>query len=168
MISALADVGRAVMVIRTFLKHRKEMDKFLASNRDGSIDSGRYYRLVFLSCMDTLITFPISIYFLWVDITGDHYPYVNWENVHSDFHRIDQILEWQWRQDRRTTIILAVNSWTFVLSSVIFFVFWGFTADMKKLYSAVFWHFASLFGLQRKIQPNLSVIRFGTAPDPSS
>ncbi len=76
----------SALTLRTFLRHRKEMNEFLSSSRD--ITHSKYRRLMVITCLDTLFNLPVSITLFITDIMqgkGDalNYPYISWKNVHD-------------------------------------------------------------------------------------
>ncbi len=75
------------LTIRTFLRHRKEMNEFLSSSRD--ITHSKYSRLMVIACLDTLFNLPVVITITIVNIlsgeeNGLNYPYISWKNVHNN------------------------------------------------------------------------------------
>ncbi|KLO09467.1 STE3-domain-containing protein [Schizopora paradoxa] len=56
----------APLTLRTFWRHRKEMNEFLTTNRN--VTHSKYYRLMVIACLDTIFNLPVAITLLLMEI----------------------------------------------------------------------------------------------------
>ncbi|KLO09464.1 fungal pheromone STE3G-protein-coupled receptor [Schizopora paradoxa] len=163
--SALASFGCAILApltLRTFLKHRKEMNEFLSSGRD--ITYNKYHRLMVIACLDTLLNVPVLITIILTTIiqgknSSFNYPYVSWKNVHDgaggnlpgfSLDSILQVSASDWSTDKWAIFTLKWNEWIYVLYAVVFFGVFGTTPEMRQYYRVAFWFVPERCGFRMK------------------
>ncbi len=130
------------LTLRTFWRHRKEMNEILSSG--AGITHKKYYRLMIIACLDTLFNVPVLITNLVTDIlqgqdNGLNYPYISWEDVHNgaggnlpglSLSSILQTPASGWSTDKWNMFEVKWDEWVYVLHAITFFVVFGTTPEM--------------------------------------
>jgi len=160
----VSNLGCAVLApftLRTFFRHRKEMNEFLSSSRD--ITQNKYNRLMVIACLDTMFNLPVDIAVIVMSIlpgkeSSLNYPYISWKNVHDgqdgnapglSLSFIEQIPASEWSTDGWFIFTIKWNEWCYVLHAVIFFGVFGTTPEMRQCYRHAFWFIPERFGYKR-------------------
>lgn len=153
----------SILTIRSFLKRRREMGNFLRSY--SNLSSSRYFRLMALSMMDTILTIPLSIFIIWVNTTDSQVqPWLGLADAHFGFSRVDQIPSVLWRLDRWTVITMEMDRWFIVICAFIFFIFFGLAEESFRNYTKVYWSIMRAFGVLPK--PKTSTLGSSMCPTP--
>ncbi len=130
------------LTLRTFLRHRKEMNEFLSSSRD--VTHSKYSRLMLIACLDTLFNLPVLITItVIVALQGKdndlNYPYIGWKNVHDgaggnfpglSLSSIVQTPASEWSADGLGIFGVKWDEWLYVLHAVTFFGVFGTTPEI--------------------------------------
>ncbi len=141
---------RPALTLRTFVRHRKEMNEFLASSRD--ITYSKYSRLMLIACLDTLFNVPVLITSIIVDILlgkegALNYPYISWKNVHDgaggnlpglSLSSILQVPASEWSASAWSVFEVKWDEWIYVLHALMFFGVFGTTPEMRQFYRSAF------------------------------
>lgn len=120
--------------LRHILRHRSEFARHLNSHT--AISSGRYFRLMALAVTVTVWDTGINAYIIYYDISLGLLPYVNWEFVHFNFSRIQQLPLFilpQYVKDQ-----LHFQWWIPPATSLTFFIFFGFGTEAMSNYRTAF------------------------------
>jgi len=95
----------------------------------------RYKRLMAMSVTLMLWGTVLTSFMLWVNTRYGLRPWVSWENVHSNWNRVNA---YPWAmmspQDRRIALLIW---WAIPVSTVISFIFLGFGEDVLREYRKV-------------------------------
>ncbi|KAG8708615.1 hypothetical protein FRC09_001130 [Ceratobasidium sp. 395] len=153
-ILSLGTFAYAGLALLRFLRRRADFQKDLQS-KQSSLTTGYYLRLVALSVTEMLFATTMTIYVLAVTVEdGGLSPWISWEHVHSNWHRIGQFPKiltpdsfWG-----RIWIIWYIGP----IASVIFFAFFGFSREARVEYSKAWrWVQRLVFRIQPKSQPSV-------------
>lgn len=137
------------LTVSAFLRRRKEMSQFLNSN--AQITFSRYFRLMALALMDTVLTVPLASFAIWLNaVQSPISPWRGLADVHWGFHRVEQIPAIQWRLDHWVVLSFAFDQWFIILCAVTFFAFFGFAEESRKNYAKIYWTIMRRFGYQPK------------------
>jgi pheromone a factor receptor len=132
------------MTIHAFMKRRREMSQFLSSN--AQVTFSRYFRLMALACMDTLLTIPLGAYNIWVNVNSGPDPWRGWADAHWGFSRVGTFPAILWRNDPTGRLSFNLTRSFIIVCAVVFFAFFGFADEARKNYRKVFWGVARRFG----------------------
>lgn len=124
---------RAGLVLRAFLKRRKQMSELVSSNRNLSLN--RYLRLMGLATVQILFTVPLTI---WVLVDNSQEPMYEWqglENLHYGFSAVLQVPAVVWRADPLLSVSINFNMWSIIFCALIFFAFFGLAEEARRHYS---------------------------------
>ncbi|KAI0318444.1 GPCR fungal pheromone mating factor [Amylostereum chailletii] len=152
-------------IIWTFLRHNQRLNGILRDSASG-ISRSRYYRLLALGCIDIILTLPMGILHIVLDI-GQLEPRVfwpGWDVVHEQFDEIVTATADEWRPDFWSRFGLGFDNWVNPAFAVAFFVLFGLTSEARRTYATVFWGAVGLVGWKRPERPELSRIGFGSVP----
>ncbi len=148
--------------MRTFLRHRKEMNEFLSTGAD--FTHNKYNRLMVVACLDTLINLPVlSTIFVTNILRGKSIalndPYVSWKHVHDgagedipgiSLSSILQVPASAWNTSGWSVFTVKWDEWLYVLYAVAFFSVFGTTPEMRQYYRSAFWFIPERCGYKRK------------------
>jgi pheromone a factor receptor len=134
-----------VLTIHTFYKRETQFKQFMSSNRN--LNRGRYLRLMALSGIEILGTIPIGTYVIVYNAKQGVGPWINWENVHSDYSRVIQVPAFAWKEDPGLYNGLEMFRWLIVACAFIFFGFFGFADEARQHYRLVYTSLASRIGI---------------------
>jgi len=148
----------APLTLRTFLRHRKEMNEFLSSGQD--ITHNKYNRLMVIACLDTFVNLPVLITMIVTEILRGkesllNYPYINWKNVHDgaggvlsglSLGSIEQTPVSEWNTDAWFLFNVKWDEWLYVLHAVMFFAVFGTTPETRQYYRTAFWFIPQRLG----------------------
>ncbi|CAE6424206.1 unnamed protein product [Rhizoctonia solani] len=146
----------AAIALRWFVHRRAQFQAVLQSSNSG-LTTGRYLRLIALSFTEMLFATATTLFVVIITIQDNGLrPWVSWDFVHSDWHRVDQfakVLAPQYFWDR------YLITWYLVpVTSVIFFAFFGFGQEATAEYTS-YYNFVKtkIFRIKPKPQPVLPV-----------
>ena len=132
----------------TFVKRNREMGAVFSSS---NLNNSRYYRLMSLAMLDTLLTIPFAAYTIWVNAAES--PIAPWEglaNVHIDFGRVEQIPAVEWQLSHLFVVSVNISKWAIVFCAFLFFGFFGFAEESRRSYAKLYWTIAKRFGYYPK------------------
>ena len=138
------------------------MNEFLSSGR--GMTHNKYYRLIVIACLDTLLNLPVLIVTLATDIASGgendlNYPYISWKNVHDgesgnapglSLSSIQQVPASVWSTDKWQVVLVKWDEWVYVLHALAFFCVFGTTPEMRSYYRAALWFIPERLGYKRK------------------
>lgn len=146
------------------MAHRKQINAFLENNP--SLDHSRYYRIVALGCMDAFITLPVGIFTMWQNtslLEGDLWP--GWAEVHEQISLVSSTSASYLRSHPEIKRGVIFNQWISVVCAIVFFLFFGVTADARAQYRRWFCVMATCFGFRStgkgkaEVHPNIGPFR---------
>ncbi|KAL4076381.1 STE3-like pheromone receptor [Scleroderma citrinum] len=127
----------AVLTFRQALIHRQKLKAMLQSSHN--ITTGHYCRLMVLCMVEVAFTVPLGIYNMVLDSGADELqPYISWENVHFDFSYVGQYPAVAWQSSPETALSLESSRWFCVLCALIFFMFFGWSREIREGYYHAF------------------------------
>jgi len=161
-IASLGSALLAPLTLRTFFRHRKEMNEFLSSNQ--GITSHKYKRLMAITLLDTIFNLPVLVIILVTSIVAGknnplNAPYVSWKNVHdgaggllpgSSLSSILKSPAFEWSTDGWTVFDVKWDEWLYVIHALIFFGVFGTTPEMRHYYRRALWFIPERFGLKER------------------
>jgi len=164
---SLGTLVYAGIALRWFVHRRAQFQAVLQSAQSG-LTTGRYLRLIALSVTEMLFATAMSLFVLVITVEdGGLRPWISWEDVHSDWHRVGQfakILVPDFFWDR-----LLLTWYIIPITSVIFFAFFGFGQEAKSEYARAFrWVQTTIFRIKPKQHPVLPITRRGGVSNISS
>ncbi|KAF7421281.1 hypothetical protein PC9H_011803 [Pleurotus ostreatus] len=123
----------AALAFRNFW-HRRIIFARHLQNSNSALTPSRYLRLIAMSLSQMVFAITGSSLHIAFSLKNGFRPWISWADVHSDWGRIGQFAKvlipvQQWRY----TYALW---WTVPLTSVVFFVFFGFGSDAVQEYKA--------------------------------
>ncbi|KLO06011.1 STE3-domain-containing protein [Schizopora paradoxa] len=162
LLPSLGCVVLAPLILRTFMRHRKEMNEYLSSDRE--FVHNKYHRLMLIACLDTLVNLPVLIIDIVTNIVAGednslNYPYVSWESVHNgaggnlpglSLSSILQLPASEWNTGGWNVFNVKWNEWLFVFHALVFFSVFGTTPEMRHYYRSVFWFIPERCGYERR------------------
>jgi len=178
-IASLGSAFLAPLTLRTFMRHRKEMNEYLSSNQD--ITTNKYKRLMAIALLDTIFNLPVLIIILVTSIAAGKYsplnsPYVSWKNVHdgaggllpgASLSTILQTTASSWSTNGWTVFNIKWDEWIYVLHAIIFFAVFGTTPEMRQYYRSALWFVPERCGYkQRRVseEQTVSEVMFNSNP----
>ena len=141
-------VEEIAFILRKFIQHRKEMDEFLVSGT--TMNRERYHRLIALSCVDTVVTLPLGAYIVWVNAVHGPpmQPWIGWAAVHSNFSAAWPFPADVWKSVHWFRVAVYWREWVYVVCTVFYVAFFGFTEEMRRWYIKPFVVVRSVLGLR--------------------
>ena len=138
-----------VLALRQFLKRRKSFEMLLSSNSTG-MQKNRYIRLMWLCCIDLVLSVPFQIYNLVNNLVNvPLFPWVSWADTQFDWYRVDffrrRIIDLQPFARFNLIGYLVIQP----LLSIVFFMLFGFTRETMKGYKNAFYFCMKPFGVNR-------------------
>ncbi|KZV69116.1 fungal pheromone STE3G-protein-coupled receptor [Peniophora sp. CONT] len=159
-------------VARTYYRQRRDIDSFLRSNY--SVSRTNYFRILVLASIDILLTLPIGIVNVALEITGSLstalFPfYPGWTYIHTAWdpkHFSYAVLQ------AYGTAELAqkyFSQWSSPVLAFAIFGLFGVTPEARASYWCIIYTVGGSFGWKptpraRNGQASLGVIKFGTRP----
>ncbi|KAK7030197.1 pheromone receptor Rcb2 B44 [Favolaschia claudopus] len=151
-------LGFAGAALYHFFRRRLTFARHLQDS-NSALTPSRYFRLMAMAIAQMVWATFLTVINMWLSCRDGLRPWISWENVHTDFGRIDRfprlfIPEEQW--DWAYFIF-----WSVPITSVMFFLFFAFGQDAVKEYKACFRAVRRTFGFfTDKKQPLPSVAPF--------
>lgn len=104
-------------------------------NSNSALSTGRYLRLIAMSILQIVWQTVLTAIVMYDNISPGLRPWTNWDDVHSNFSRIDAIpmVVYPIYYQRQFFLFL----WVMPVSSFIFFLFFGFGEEALKDYKNV-------------------------------
>ncbi len=137
------------------------MNEYLSSGQGAT---HKYFRLMIIACLDTLLNVPVLIIIIVKNIlqgkdSALNYPYVSWKNVHDgaggnfpglSLSSIVQTPASEWSTNKWEVFTSKWDEWLYVLHAIIFFGVFGTTPEMRQHYRAAFWFIPERLGYKRR------------------
>lgn len=128
-----------------FYRRRLEFNQLLTSN--GSMNAGQYIRLMALALFEMSSTIPISIISLYLSNEAfPIQPWISWDNVHYNFSHVGLYPAVIWQGDSGSAAAVKMSLWLFPACGMLFFALFGFAAEARKHYRAVFLSIVQFIG----------------------
>ncbi|KAJ7051652.1 pheromone A receptor-domain-containing protein [Mycena amicta] len=161
-----------VLSLREFFRRRASFAQFLSPSGTSSshgLTTARYLRLMALAAMDIIITTPLGILTIYMNLTGTPVqPWESWANTHLMFSRVEQFPAFLWRLEPLLVRGIEFTRWVAPASAFIFFAFFGFASEARKNYAnafralvALFWRCLARCGIHR---PTRGFFALSSAP----
>ncbi|KLO11589.1 fungal pheromone STE3G-protein-coupled receptor [Schizopora paradoxa] len=160
----------APLTLRTFIRHRKEMDEFLSS--------GQGITRMVMACLNTMLNLPATVFIILSNVvagqdSGLNQPFISWKNVHDQapglsLSSIVQTPASEWSEDTQALILVKWNEWFFVVAAVVFFAVFGTFPEMRRYYHSALWYIPERLGHKRRRTSELeatSDIAFNSNPN---
>ncbi|KAF9441475.1 fungal pheromone STE3G-protein-coupled receptor [Macrolepiota fuliginosa MF-IS2] len=131
----------AIIAIHHFIRRRLTFTSHL-QNSNSALTTNQYLRLIAMAVTNMIWGTVLTSYNLYNNISGGLRPWTTWDDVHSNWSRVDgwpqSILPPDFRR------IMMLLWWAMPVSSFIFFIFFGFGEETKKEYLGVWKGFTSV------------------------
>lgn len=119
------------IVLHWFILRRRQFSALLHSSGTG-LTKKRYIRLMLLSFMEILMTWPLNIYVFAYNIKYVRFqPYKNWNYVHEGFGMV-YFLPYE-GNIIATKAALEIGRWAGVAAGIVFFGFFGLSKQVSAL-----------------------------------
>lgn len=136
------------------------------SNVPSDFGDNVYLRVMILGCVDAVLTLPLSILLLVLDIKAAPTSfYLGWEEMHAHFSSIPIVTASEWKEDTRSTILIYYYLWVSQMTAFGFFALFGLTKKARTTYRILFWKTMKPFGVKEPPAQDsvISNMRFGLA-----
>ncbi|KAG1751797.1 pheromone A receptor-domain-containing protein [Suillus lakei] len=130
-LSAIA-LGFAYASFVHFMRRRATFTRHVGTSRNG-LTTSRYFRLMLMAVVEMIWNIVVTSYTLWFS-TMDMRPWTNWDDVHSNFSRVDLYASAFTPQIVITNFYLVW--WVVPTSTFIFVAFFAFGKDAVDEYKA--------------------------------
>ena len=137
------------MTIRAFYKRQSQFKQMMSHSQGAS--RGLYLRMMALSATEILGTIPLGTYIIVVSAKAGVRPWKGWAYTHSNYSAVAQIAGFIWRNDHNLNNGLEMFRWSLVACAFIFFAFFGFTDETRRLYRRVYTPIVNRIGYSRSI-----------------
>ena len=145
------------------MRRRAQFSQFITSNT--SLTINRYFRLMSLATIELLFNIPLSVYGLYLNITGrPFYKWKSWADIHSGWYIIDVYPAKLWRSNQQMVVNFELSRWSLIFCALIFFAFFGFADEARKNYRAAYWAVAKRFGIAPQSASSGSKVLAGYVP----
>ncbi|KZV63668.1 fungal pheromone STE3G-protein-coupled receptor [Peniophora sp. CONT] len=119
-----------------FCRHWRTVTEALSGPT--GLDRTRYVRILALSLIDILISLPIGIILLSINIRGQAFPFwPGWAAVHHNWQPV-LVSAQEWQSDPIARFSIYWNEWLNVVYALVISVLLGAVGDMKRSYRTVF------------------------------
>ncbi|THH02337.1 hypothetical protein EW026_g493 [Hermanssonia centrifuga] len=136
----------AALTLRSFWIRRIQFKEVLSSTN--SLSMSRYFRLMLLSSLDIMLTVPLGVYSIYINVKGvEIWPWISWADTHFDFSRVEMIPAFIWRSNQSSVIALEMGRWIYPCAAFLFFSLFGFASEARRHYALGFWWTAKQFGI---------------------
>ncbi|KAK1219045.1 a-factor receptor [Marasmius sp. AFHP31] len=154
----------SILCLRSFYKRRQQLKELLFENHN--LKTGFYIRLMCLASADVIVTIPLSLYFFVYEAT-DIYPWISWEDTHSNFGRVDQFPALVWKAQKEYAVI-EITRWAAIMCSLLFFAFFGFAEEARENYRAAITYIMKGVGITSTGLMRVTLKRFGIGTSTTS
>jgi hypothetical protein len=119
-------------------------------NSDASdLSPDRYFRLMCFSACEIVIILPLSLLVLLSQaLTQSIFPWISWDDTHSDWNRFDQIPAILFDVNDRSYFSFAATLWVIPFLSYIFFVIFGVGRQQINQYRRWIYALLKPFGVE--------------------
>lgn len=137
-----AERSKPVLTVIAFNRRRLQFNQMLSQY--SSLNSNRYFRLMFVASVDILCTVPLATWVLILNV-GFLQPWISWDNVHASFMNVYQFPALIW-QNEPGAFGIELERWLTPLSAWIFFFIFGIHAESRRNYRTIFNSLANKLG----------------------
>ncbi|KAI0078459.1 fungal pheromone STE3G-protein-coupled receptor [Panus rudis PR-1116 ss-1] len=138
----------AILTLHAFWKRRIQFSELLSTATSMTVN--RYFRLMLLSCLEILLTVPLSSFSIYINNYGlTLSPWISWEDTHFNFSHVEHITGAIWRSSRPYYVSVEMSRWIYPFSAFLFFALFGFAEEARRNYIRAFWWIANLVGIRR-------------------
>ncbi|KAG8724956.1 a-factor receptor [Ceratobasidium sp. 395] len=137
----------ASLSIRAFLKSRHQFNQFLSRSNSG-INMSRYIRMMGLSSIEMLLTVPLNIYIIYLNLTTPQIPWVSWAFTHQHFSVVNKYTMDEIKMVPLAYRVLMINQWLLPTGGPLFFLWFGLGGEAIHEYKRVFYTLVSPFGIK--------------------
>ncbi|KAJ7902933.1 fungal pheromone STE3G-protein-coupled receptor, partial [Mycena leptocephala] len=138
-----------ILSLRAFNARRAAFAQFLAPSGGSAtpgLTASRYLRLMALATTAILLTTPLGIFAIWLNLTATPVgPWRSLADTHFMFSRVESIPALFWRGSPLLVTALEFTRWTAPLTALVFFAFFGFAVEARKNYASAFTAVATAF-----------------------
>ena len=138
-----------VITICAFYKRQRQLKQTMSHSQGAN--RGLYLRLMALSATEILGTIPLGTYILVTNAKEGVTPWKGWAHTHSNSSAVAQIAGFIWRSVPIRTNGLEMFRWSLVACAFIFFAFFGFTDETRRLYRRLYTPIANRIGYSKFI-----------------
>lgn len=121
-----------VLSLRAFAIRRAQFNEFLAAS--SSLTITRYFRLMALATIELMCTTPIASYGLYLNASGQIFPWISFSDTYFGYDRVDQYPAAIWTTSRTAVVTLELGRWSTVFCALVFFAFFGFADEARRNY----------------------------------
>ncbi|KAI0341212.1 STE3-domain-containing protein [Trametopsis cervina] len=127
----------AFLTLRSFWMRRLQFNELISATSSMTIN--RYFRLMLLSCLEMMLTIPLTSYSIYLNSHGRTLsPWISWSDAHFNFSFIETIPAVYWRSDKQYAIAVEMGRWIYPCSALLFFALFGFAEEARRNYRAGF------------------------------
>lgn len=139
-----------ILSLRALIKRQALAEEFLdCTDSDLKADRHFYFRFMCFSGVELVIAFPLGLYLLLHQAINEHvFPWISWEDTHSNFDRIDQYPAIFITSIFNGKVVQGVMLWSVPCLSYLFFLFFGFGPQQVKQYKRWFYVLLKPFGIK--------------------
>lgn len=133
-------------IIYAFYHHRREMNSYLTSTTNTTntspshsspgLSQSHFTRMLLLGCFDILITLPIVVLLLAIDILSSSSPfsfYQGWTYDHTGWAPVF-VTKDEWDANKWNRVLLRWDEWINPFFALVFFVLFGLTGEAREGY----------------------------------
>ncbi|KAG8827203.1 a-factor receptor [Serendipita sp. 399] len=115
------------------LQRRGELSKLFISGKKNN--ESRFYRLLAMTLVQTLIHFPIGLFTVLFNATQlKMSPWISWDDTHFDYMRILYFPRTTVESTPNAVMKLSISFWTVPLCGFLYFLFFGTGKDARRQY----------------------------------
>ncbi|KAF8512953.1 STE-3-like pheromone receptor [Hysterangium stoloniferum] len=133
LVIAMISMCYAVAAFHHFLARRIEFAAILHKS-NSSLSTSRYFRLMALAVFEIFWDTGNDIYVIWANWRAGLHPWISWSDVHSKFSHVGRVPLFLTPQS-----VIISNTymwWILPISSIAFFIFFGFGEEALSDYRA--------------------------------
>ncbi|KAH7911853.1 GPCR fungal pheromone mating factor [Hygrophoropsis aurantiaca] len=147
---SVVTLGYASASLYHFVRRRISFAAHL-QNSNSALTTHRYMRLMAMAVTEIVWGTALTSFNIYNNIQGGLRPWISWDNVHSNFSRVDLYIILEIPPAYLQTMLLFW--WAMPVSAYIFFMFFGFGEEARKEYSNIITLFRR-YVLRQTIQDN--------------
>ena len=127
-----------------FAVRRAQFKAVLQSN-NSSLDQSRFLRLLAVTSVDALYSFPVTLITSVVALVGNSQrgrplsAAYDWDEVHLHYWKVGTYSAQLWDRDNLGFALLETRRWSLPVGAIIFFTLFGLTKDCRNSYSLPQW-----------------------------
>nr|AAO17256.1 pheromone receptor [Coprinopsis cinerea] len=167
---SVGSLGYSAVALRHFVVRRLTFAAHLNSSKSG-LTTSRYMRLIAMAATQMVWSVTVTSYSLWfTSVSIPLRPWTNWDDVHSDFGRVDQFLDFFTPSHiKRSFYVLW---WMVPITAFLFVLFFAFGKDATDEYKKCFvWVKVNVFRMDSastsSTKPKLPFVNMLSAKSPA-